>query len=238
MPGWRPIRLAGALPALAAVALAAVLAACGPVPGGSAAARSPEPATTTAQPSTTSQPARTRAHAARYIFPVAGCRVSFGSGHHDYPATDIFAAAGCSVVAPASGVVDEVSRDDRWNPATDRGADRGGLSVSVVGDDGVRYYGSHLRSVAARIEPRVRVEAGEPLGQVGATGSARGLAPHLHFGISWPTRPGIWWVRRGTVAPSGYLSAWQAGEQRSPAVAVRAARARAGGPEPRCLARC
>jgi len=172
------------------------------------------------------------------VFPVAGCAASFGRTHHDYPATDIFARRGCRAVAATSGVVDEVSRTDRWSPATDRGADRGGLAVSVVGDDGVRYYASHLETLAPGIRPGVRVRAGGLLGRVGATGSARGRAPHVHFGLSWPTAPGAWWVRRGAVWPWPYLEAWRAGTSRSPAAAVRAARAKAGRAAPPCRSLC
>src|SRR5262245_46247746 len=38
--------------------------------------------------------------AVHYVFPVAGCRTSYISSHHDYPATDIIAPAGCRFVAP------------------------------------------------------------------------------------------------------------------------------------------
>lgn len=139
-------------------------------------------------------------------------------------------------VAVVNGRVDEVSRIDRWNIRTDRGADRGGLFVSVIGDDGARYYGSHLRSVATGIVPGRRVRRGDRLGTVGNTGSARGIQPHLHFGISWPTRPGVWWVRRGMVQPAPYLDAWRAGRHTSPATAVR--RAHGSRDVPPCTARC
>ena len=175
---------------------------------------------------------------AGYRFPVAGCRASYGRSHHDYPATDIFANRGCAFVAPVAGRVDEVTRTDTWSPASNRGADRGGRSVSLVGVDGVRYYGSHLEAVAPGVVPGLRVRAGQPLGRIGNSGSARVTAPHLHFGISWPTRPGIWWVRRGMVPPAGYLDAWRAGHDLSPARAVRAARAEAGREVPACQAYC
>jgi murein DD-endopeptidase MepM/ murein hydrolase activator NlpD len=209
-----------------------------PVPPGTAASAG----SATSAPTSTSAPAPTTTTAAgaatRYAFPVKGCPVSFGSLHHDYPATDVFAKAGCSVVAPASGVVDEVSRVDRWAPSADDGDARGGLSFSIVGADGVRYYGSHLSVLEARIKPGLRVRAGELIGKVGHTGSARGVAPHLHFGLSWPTRHGVWWVRRGAVPPAPFLRAWQAGQQRSPARAVAAARAAAGALVPPCQADC
>jgi murein DD-endopeptidase MepM/ murein hydrolase activator NlpD len=174
----------------------------------------------------------------RYRFPVAGCRARYGRGHHDYPAADMFTGRGCAFVAPVDGRVDEVSRTDLWDPASDRGADRGGRSVSVVGVDGVRYYGSHLEAVAPGVVPGARVRAGQLLGRIGNSGSARVTAVHLHFAISWPTRPGIWWVRRGMIQPAPYLDSWRAGGDLSPVRAVRAARAEAGREVPACQARC
>jgi peptidoglycan LD-endopeptidase LytH len=217
-----------------------------PAAGGTAAAPTTEAPPTTETPAATEAPTAgepatttTAAPAAvRYRFPVAGCRASYGNLHHDYPAADMFTERGCAFVAPVDGRVDEVSRTDRWSPASDRGADRGGRSVSLVGVDGVRYYGSHLQVVAPGIVPGARVRAGQVLGRIGNSGSARVTAVHLHFGISWPTRPGIWWVRRGMVPPARYLSSWRAGGNLSPARAVRAALAEAGREVPRCQARC
>ncbi len=62
--------------------------------------------------------------------------------------------------------------------------------------------------------------AGAPLGRVGDTGSARGIGSHLHFGLSWPTPAGPWWIRRGVVPPARYLDAWRAGHDLSPVEAV------------------
>jgi murein DD-endopeptidase MepM/ murein hydrolase activator NlpD len=202
-----------------------------PATSGPAAPTTADPA---ARTTTTARPAAP----AGYRFPVAGCRARYGRSHHDYPAADMFANRGCAFVAPIAGRVDEVTRTDTWSPASNRGADRGGRSVSLVGVDGVRYYGSHLEAVAPGIVPGLRVRAGQPLGRIGNSGSARVTAPHLHFGISWPTRPGIWWVRRGMVPPAGYLDAWRAGDDLSPAGAVRAARAEAGREVPACQAYC
>lgn len=195
--------------------------------------RVPPPVT----PSPTARPTVTRVAATDYVFPIAGCRTTYAHAHHDYPATDIFAARGCAFVSPVAGRVDEVSYVDRWNASTNRGADRGGLSVSVVGDDGVRYYGSHLSAIAPGIKPGLRVAAGTRLGAVGNTGSARGIATHLHFGLSWPTPPGYWWVRRGEVYPWPYLDSWRSGGDRSPVAAVMAARARLGATPP-CRSYC
>ena len=165
-----------------------------------------------------------------YVFPVADCKVNYARAHHDYPATDILAKQGCKFVSPVEGVVDEVNRTDVWSGKTNLGPERGGLSVSIIGTDGVRYYGSHLRTIVKSIEPGVAVKAGQIIGTIGSTGSARGTAPHLHFGISWPTptQANVWWVRRGAVLPWKYLDAWNAGKDLSPVKAVAKQLAKVG----------
>jgi murein DD-endopeptidase MepM/ murein hydrolase activator NlpD len=172
------------------------------------------------------------------VFPVRGCRASYGHSHSYYPATDIFTDRGCAFVAATDGTVDEVNRVDRWDPVSDRGADRGGLSVSIIGIDGVRYYGSHLQSIAAGVTHGARVHAGQLLGRIDNSGDARTTPTHVHFGLSWPTPPGIWWVRRGLVYPWPYLDAWRAGRNLSPAPAIQAAHADAGSDVPACRIRC
>jgi murein DD-endopeptidase MepM/ murein hydrolase activator NlpD len=163
-----------------------------------------------------------------YTFPISGCTVTYGKYHHDYPATDIFAKKGCVFVAPISGVIDEVNTVDRWSGKSNLGADRGGLSVSLIGDDGLRYYGSHLQKIEPNILPGFKVASGEKLGEIGTTGSAKGTKPHLHFGISYPTQKGIWWVRRGVglekgkTSPWKYLQAWQAGKDLKPRLIIPA----------------
>lgn len=163
-----------------------------------------------------------------YLFPVADCKSTYSRYHHDYPAADIFTKAGCAFVSPVDGVVTEVSRKDSWSGRENLGSTRGGKFVAILGDDGVRYYGSHLRSVAKGVTPGVRVTVGTKLGEIGSSGSARGTPPHLHFGISWPTEDGIWWVRRGMVSPYIYLQSWEGGEMRSPSKQVRKTLAKVG----------
>jgi murein DD-endopeptidase MepM/ murein hydrolase activator NlpD len=164
-----------------------------------------------------------------YVFPVKGCKTTFPWYHHDYPAADIKARLGCAFVAPIGGVVQDVNLKDRWSGKTNLGQDRGGLSVSIIGDDGVRYYGSHLSKVEEGIEPGVRVEVGQKLGEIGRSGSARGIPrPHLHFGISYQTEPGDWEIRRGAIKPWKYLEAWKKGESLSPVKEVANAKKRAG----------
>lgn len=165
-----------------------------------------------------------------YTFPVVGCKVTYAHSHHNYPATDILAPKGCKFVAPIGGVVDEVNRIDRFTWKTNLGADRGGLYISIIGDDGVRYYGSHLSKIADGMEPGMRVASGDLIGYVGATGDSRGLAPHVHFGISWPTptQKNVWWVRRGELYPWKYLDAWRAGKDLSPTKSVLALQKKLG----------
>jgi hypothetical protein len=164
-----------------------------------------------------------------YAYPVVGCETIYGKYHHDYPASDIKAELGCAFVAPIGGVIQDVSRKDRWSGKTNLGQHRGGRSISLIGDDGVRYYGSHLSKVMKGIKPGLRVEVGQKLGKIGTSGSARGIPrPHLHFGISYQTQPGDWEIRRGVVAPWKYLDAWKVGKDRSPAKAVAKAKAKAG----------
>ena len=179
----------------------------------------PTPATTTSQP----QPAPSRgitpvpARSRRYVFPIQPPRIgSYGPCHHDYPASDIFVPIGSHFVAVIDAIVDFVSDTDEWDPKVNAGSTRGGLSVAIVGDDGVRYYGSHLSRIAESITPGVRVQAGQRLGLTGKSGDARVTAPHLHFGISHPTSPGDWAVRRGEINPYRYLNAWRKGVRLTP----------------------
>ncbi len=155
-----------------------------------------------------------------FVFPVVG-KVSYAHVHHDYPATDIIANCGDEVRAATSGVILEVTRVDKWKASVNAGATRGGLSVSIKGDDGVRYYGSHLEEINSNIQPGVRVTAGEPLGKVGQTGDA-GVC-HLHFGLS-PVCKGVgdWWIQRGVIWPWSYLDSWRAGGDKSPVAAIKA----------------
>jgi len=154
-----------------------------------------------------------------YIFPIQPSNVadfSEGTAGHGYPATDIFAPEGSKFVAVTGGVVDFVSNEDHWNPEDDDPALRGGLCVSIIGDDNVRYYGSHLSAVERGIYPGVRVIVGQILGYVGHSGDARTTPSHLHFGISHPTSPEDWHARRGEVDPFPFLVAWRDGHNVTP----------------------
>jgi uncharacterized protein YraI len=152
----------------------------------------------------------------RYVFPLRAARYDYGAYHHDYPATDIFCPIGSEYLAVTDGVVDFVNREDRWDPANDDPALRGGIMIAIIGDDGVRYYASHLSAIAAGLAVGDRVEAGQVLGLSGASGNARSTPPHIHFGISRPTTPDDWRTRRGELSPYPYLRAWERGEQVTP----------------------
>lgn len=182
------------------------------------------PTTTSAAPTTVpaTTAAPTSAAALKYTFPVGSSSASFEHAHHDYPAADIFADCGSPVLAVTSGVVQDVSAVDVWDSSTDNAEVRGGLSVSVVGDDGVRYYGSHLESLDPATVSGARVASGQQLGTVGDTGNAAGTGCHLHFGISPPCGPGDWEVRRGVLEPWDLLEDWRDGGQLSPAAAIAA----------------
>ena len=156
----------------------------------------------------------------KFVFPVVG-KVSYAHDHHDYPATDILTACGNEVRAVTSGVILEVNRVDKWKASVDAGATRGGLSFSIRGDDGIRYYGSHLEEINKNIQPGVRVTAGEAVGKIGETGDAS--ACHLHFGLSPICKgTGDWWIQRGVIWPWSYLDSWRAGGEKSPVAAVHA----------------
>nr|WP_296067988.1 M23 family metallopeptidase [uncultured Actinoplanes sp.] len=165
-------------------------------------------------------PASPSKAAVSYTFPVVG-KSDYSREHHDYPATDILAACGSRVVAVTSGKVLAVTLVDRWKRSVNAGDTRGGLSVSILGDDGVRYYGSHLSAIDDSVRPGARVTGGRPIGKVGDTGDAS--ACHLHFGISPPCdEQGDWYTQRGTVWPWRYLDSWRKGGHRSPVAEVTA----------------
>jgi peptidoglycan LD-endopeptidase LytH len=79
-------------------------------------------------------------------------------------------------VAPVSGVVSHRSNS------------LGGMSFYLDGDDGNRYYGTHMSGYGAS----GHVAAGTTVGYVGDTGNAAGM-PHLHFEVhpngGSPTNP-------------------------------------------------
>ena len=195
------------------------------VPATTVSLTSPPPTTsaptTTAEESTTVAPAPSTGTTS-YGMPVAdGAHAGYSHEHHDYPASDVFVPASCgaSIIAPANGVVLEARRIDGWTQAVDNPATRGGKSVAILGDDGVRYYFAHFDALDAAIEPGARVGIGQTLGLMGRTGRAG--ACHVHFGISPPCPGKEWSVRRGVIFPWRYLDAWRRGEELSPVAEVQ-----------------
>lgn len=90
---------------------------------------------------------------------------------HLHQGTDIFAAEGTPVRAPADGVLRQA------NEAV------GGLSAYVTTPDGTFLYMAHLSAFAPDQTTGQTVHAGDVVGFVGATGDAQGGPPHCHFEV-------------------------------------------------------
>jgi len=148
-----------------------------------------------------------------YTFPVSGPEVYYPRDHLNYPAADL---TGCRqlVRAPISGVVVDVRDTDRWDAAIDDPGTRGGLTITLHGDDAVRYYFSHLgRLVVAKGQ---RVHSGQKIATVGQSGNAKTTLCHLHFGISRICPMSEQNLRRGEIWPQPYLDDWKRGINTSP----------------------
>lgn len=89
------------------------------------------------------------------------------SGDRFHEGIDLFAARGAPVRAPVSGAVRAVE------------GERGGLQITLEGDDGSTYVASHLEAFGET----GRVEAGAVVGRVGSSGNAAGSDPHVHFEV-------------------------------------------------------
>lgn len=147
-----------------------------------------------------------RAAEIQYCFPVQPAeKAAFSAGGHRYPGIDIFGKRGSVFVAPVSGVVEDLQKNDEWDKKSKDPAKKGGRWVSLIGDDGFRYYGSHLESVSEKISVGQRLQEGEVLGYLGNSGNAKGTPTHLHFGISSASTPYSWQTRRGVIAPHSFL---------------------------------
>lgn len=113
------------------------------------------------------------------VIPVAGVgadrlRDTFTSprsGGRTHHAIDIAAPTGTPIVAVTDGVVTR----KHWNRL-------GGRTLYLTSADGrYDFYYAHMDAYADGVEIGTRVERGQPLGTVGATGNAQG--PHLHFQV-------------------------------------------------------
>jgi murein DD-endopeptidase MepM/ murein hydrolase activator NlpD len=154
-----------------------------------------------------------------YAMPVDALLASYSPKHHDYPASDIFVACAAPVISPIDATVLEVRRADGWSQDVDNPATRGGKSVSLLGDDGVRYYFAHFETISEPLAPGHRITRGTALGAIGSTGRAG--ACHVHFALSPPCPGKEWSVRRGVIWPWPYLDDWRSGGQRSPAAEIQ-----------------
>ena len=88
------------------------------------------------------------------------------SGGRRHQGTDMMAPYGTPVVAPVGGVLSTSSSAN------------GGLTVQLVGEDGVTYKGMHLSRYAG---VSGQVASGTVIGFVGSSGNASGGSSHLHF---------------------------------------------------------
>ena len=84
---------------------------------------------------------------------------------------DIFAPKGEPVVAPVTGTVIKVSKQD---------VGAGGKSVTIE-KDGYSFYHAHLDQVY--VDAGQQVNSGQLIGVVGDTGNASVTHPHVHFSI-------------------------------------------------------
>jgi murein DD-endopeptidase MepM/ murein hydrolase activator NlpD len=114
-----------------------------------------------------------------FVMPVDGLRVSdvastFGAdrGNRPHDGLDMFAPRNTPVRAAAPGFVYRI--DD---------LSLGGLSVTIVGDGGLRYFYTHFESVPDELREGQYVVVGDLIGYVGNSGNAATTPTHLHFGV-------------------------------------------------------
>ena len=149
----------------------------------------------------------------KYVFPFSKVAVTYPRDHIDYPATDVL---GCyaHVLAPTSGVVFDVEAKDKWDEKLDLPGTRGGLTITIHGDDRVRYFFAHLGRV--KVKRGDRVEPGQWIGVMGSSGNGRITRCHTHFGISRICPQNEYKVLQGEIWPWRFLDAWRNGINKSP----------------------
>ena len=148
-----------------------------------------------------------------YVFPFSRVPVTYPHDHLGYPAVDV---EGCyaRILAPTAGVISQLHRKDKWTPEDDSPGTRGGLTNTLTGDDGVRYFFSHLGRI--KVLMNQRVSAGDWIGVMGSSGNARVTRCHTHFGMSRVCPLAEVYLLQGEIWPQKYLDAWKNGEQLSP----------------------
>lgn len=122
------------------------------------------------------------------FMPVDGVRVAevsntFGAARGDrwHEGIDVFAARGTPVRPAAPGEVAMVGTTGL-----------GGLGVTVMGDDGLRYFYTHLDAVPPDLSVGQRVSVLDVIGFVGNSGNASGGPTHLHFAVYARSDGGDW----------------------------------------------
>jgi len=126
---------------------------------------------------------------AQLFMPVEGARVaevypSYGdprSGGRVHIGIDIMAERGTPVRPAAPGYVLRTTDSAR-----------GGISVTLVGDGGVRYFYTHFDALPEGLEAGRFVDLDTVIGYVGNTGNAAATAPHLHFEVHVPGQVEAW----------------------------------------------
>lgn len=105
-----------------------------------------------------------------------------------FPAVDIMAPGGTTIVAPESGTIYAVSGHNLREGVSD--GDIFGLSEYLQGVSGKRYYFTHLERVAdpawhgdGYSSRMINVVAGQPIGSIAHWPGNEGRS-HLHFGVS------------------------------------------------------
>jgi peptidoglycan LD-endopeptidase LytH len=117
-----------------------------------------------------------------------------GGGTRAHHAIDIMAPAGTPIRAAASGSIEKLHNSPE-----------GGLMVyQRTALDRVVYYG-HLARYAPGLAEGQAINAGAPIGFVGASGDADPGAPHLHFGVK-TLAPGEGWWRGRDIDPYPLLA--------------------------------
>ena len=153
-----------------------------------------------------------------YVFPCSRVPVHYPKDHLHYPAVDV---EGCyaRILAPTAGFISQLHRLDKWAPENDSPGTRGGLTITVQGDDGIRYFFSHLGRI--KVLKNQRVAAGDWIGVMGSSGNARVTRCHTHFGMSRVCPLAEVYLLQGEIWPQKYLNAWKNGEQLSPRKEIR-----------------
>jgi murein DD-endopeptidase MepM/ murein hydrolase activator NlpD len=132
-------------------------------------------------------------------FPVVGYvwyQDDFGAPRYNpyyqpHEGNDIFAEIGTPIVAASDGFI--------WKF---RETLIGGNAIWLADGHGGYYYYGHLSAFAKGLHVGQRVRVGDVIGYVGATGSAKGTSPHLHFEIHPTGDP------EGAVNPKPIIDSW------------------------------